>query len=88
MGWIHIVRLHDTLYTLNDGGILAKTTPHALQPSAPEGLPQENSVGGGGGGEHGASEVTAVEIDSLLPRFLELVFPQLSFTEWVLQGVQ
>lgn len=30
--------------------------------------------GVGGGGEHGASEVTAVEIDSLLPRFLELVF--------------
>lgn len=27
-----------------------KTTPHALQPSAPEGLPQENSVKGGGGG--------------------------------------
>lgn len=50
MGWIHIVRLHDTLYTLNDGGILVNTTPHALQPSAPEGLPQENSVKGGGSG--------------------------------------
>lgn len=29
---------------LNDGWILVKTAPHALQPAAPEGLPRENSV--------------------------------------------
>lgn len=44
---------------------------HILQPTVPEGLPHESSVKKK---NHDEREVIAVEIDSLLPRLLELFF--------------